>query len=440
MGLAYRVAGGAGVCASALIALLWGCGGGEPGSQGAGAAGGDGNGSNGSGGASGSAGSGPATSPRPDPAVPVFDDGRIHDVQLDMSADDWQSIIQDTQGDDWRHATLTLDGVALPDVGVRPSGEASRFPGNPKQSMRIKFDAFAPPGMGKFAGLKEINVKGAYDDNSMMRERLSLFVFAAMMPAPKAVHGRLVVNGDLRGLYTIREVWDTAAIKARFSEPVGPLYRLRPPAGMSDPYLYMGPDPIAYVPHPWEPHIDMPARGDDVIGWFLSGLASAPSMLEQVTDVENLLSYLAVNAVIMNTDGFAGESGVEDHFQYFDPQSGKFFILPWDPDNTFSSAGEMPDYATIYRHFSRSALGVAVRDAGDYRARYKAKIMAVMGAVPLDALGAEADRIHAQIQATAYEDPVKAFPNGTFDWSVGYIKDFAAQRYANVQDQVVNGP
>ena len=42
--------------------------------------------------------------------------------------------------------------------------------------MRIKFDAF--DGRGMFGGYRDINVKGEYDDRSMMRERLALFVFA----------------------------------------------------------------------------------------------------------------------------------------------------------------------------------------------------------------------------------------------------------------------
>src|SRR5204862_6225080 len=134
---------------------------------------------------------------------------------------------------------LSYDGVVIDDVGVHPSGESSRIPGNQKQSFRVKFDAF---GHGKFAGLGEINIKGEYDDHSMLRERLAYFVFRHMLPTPQAAHVRLTVNGALRGLYTIREVWDDDSIKEHFTAPAGPLYRVR---GLhlagADPYLYMGP-------------------------------------------------------------------------------------------------------------------------------------------------------------------------------------------------------
>jgi hypothetical protein len=377
-------------------------------------------------------------SQRPAAAAGVHDDTLVHQAELTMSPDDWQSIIDDSRGDDFRHATLTYDGVVVEDVGVHPSGESSRFPGNQKQSIRVKFDAF--PDHGKFGGLKEINIKGEFDDHSMMRERLSYFVFRAVVPTPLAAHVRLTVNGQLRGLYTIREVWDDDSIAEHFPQPPGPLYRVRGlhMAG-ADPYLYMGPAATAYMPLPWEPHIGKPARGDDVIGSFLNVVNNMPDMLDTVADVEDLLDYLGAFAAVMCTDGFVGDSGVSDHFQYFDPSTGKFFILPWDPDNTFSSQNEMPD-RSIYKSFDSNKLALLVRDTADLRARYKAKITAVMAAVPVAAVQGEAMRIYQQIQAAAYEDPFKAFTNGDFDWSLMYISDFVAQRYASLQDQVANGP
>ena len=398
-----------------------------------------------SGGGSSGGGGGPTVEPpdsgvapgmdfsvRPDPAGPVHDDTVVHQADLMMADADWQSIIDDSRGDDERHATLTYDGVVIPEVGVHPSGESSRFPGNQKQSIRVKFDAF--PTTGKFAGLSEINIKGEYDDHSMMRERLAYFVFRSVMPTPQAAAVRLTVNGQLRGLYTIREVWDAASIKNHFTEPLGPLYRIRGFNG-EDPYLYKGPDATAYMPHPWEAHIDHPSRGDDVIGSFLNVVNNTPAMLDQVADVEDLLDYLGVAATVMITDGFVGDTGVADHFQYFDPQSGKFFILPWDPDNSFASQNEMPN-RSITKNFGLNKLAILFRDTADLKTRYKAKIASIMAAMPAAMVQAQADHIYQQIQQAAYEDPFKAFTNSDFDWSLGYLKDFISMRYAYLATQV----
>ena len=145
---------------------------------GAGACGGGGGGGGTSPIGGGGAGGGGNLSQRPAAAVPLYDEARVHELALTMSADDWQSIIDDSRGDEWRHASVTYDGVVVDDVGVRPAGESSRFAGNQKMSIRIKFDAF--DGHGKFGGYGDVNVKGEYDDGSMMRERLAFFVFGSV--------------------------------------------------------------------------------------------------------------------------------------------------------------------------------------------------------------------------------------------------------------------
>ena len=226
--------------------------------------------------------------------------------------------------------------------------------------------------------------------------------------------------------------------------PIGPLYRIRglrqgatPEIG--DPYYYRGPDVMTYVPYPWEPHIDMmaAARGDDVIPMALSTMASGPAGLVAAMDIESVLGYLASNTVVMSTDGLAGDSDIEDHFEYFDPSTGKFFVLPWDSDNTFGSLNEMPD-RYLYARFSRSTPARIVRDDSDLRHRYEDKIRTIMAAIPIEALQAEADRIYQQIKPVVYEDTVKPFPNSSFEWGYSYVRDFAAQRYAFLRTQLGN--
>ena len=56
--------------------------------------------------------------------------------------------------------------------------------------------------------------------------------------------------------------------------------------------------------------------------------------------------------------------------------------------------------------------------------------------MPASAVQAQADAIYAQIKDVAHEDPIKMFPNETFDWNLGYIKDFLTARYASIQSQL----
>src|SRR4029077_11896337 len=106
-----------------------------------------------------------------------------------------------------------------------------------------------------------------------------------------------------------------------------------------------------------------------------------------------LFAYLSGSMICMLTDGFIGDHGVADHFQYFDPQSGKFFILPWDPDNSFGSQGETPD-RYLEARFSRNSLALVVRDQGDYLQRYLARLAAAVAALPAATVQAQVDAIY----------------------------------------------
>ena len=189
--------------------------------------------------------------------------------------------------------------MTVEDVGVRPSGESSRTPGNPKMSVRIRFDAFA--NRGKFGGIDVLKLKGQYGDYSLIRDRVAFYMYRKVMPAPQEAHGRLVVNGELRGLYAVVEVWESDALKARFSEPLGALYRLHSDIGV-DPYLYVGDDPKAYVPNHWEQKLSMPNATDDVVPAFAKLLADQPTNIEAGTDVETLLSYLAASTLMADSE------------------------------------------------------------------------------------------------------------------------------------------
>jgi len=235
-------------------------------------------------------------------------------------------------------------------------------------------------------------------------------------------------------VFTLREDWDSTSLAEHFSAPMGPLYRLRPELPTMDPYLYVNDDPASYVPVPWERHIKDTARGDDVIAPFLKSL-SDPSMLESFVDLNDLLAYLAAAEIVMTTDGLIGSTGASDHFEYFDPASGKFFVLPWDPDNTFGSQDEMPT-KSIYSKLGRNAMTIIVRDRPDLQSAYRAKIREAIGTIPLATVQAQADMIYNQIKDAAHADTVKMYPNDAFDWGLMNIKEFAAARYANLEMQL----
>lgn len=366
-------------------------------------------------------------------AVNFFDDTRMHEVRLWMSDDDFTSILEDTRGDDMRTATFSIDGVVMARVGVRPSGESSRVPGNQKMSMRIEFDAFD---MGKkMGGVDEVKLSGSWDDPFIVRDRLAYWVYRQVMPAPRETAAQVWVNGQPRGVFEIEEVWGKEALSSRFADSTGPAYRLR---GLTntDPYAYNGDDPAAYVPLPWDPvgRSMIDPTIDTVIAPALQAVAQGPDGVAGVMDVDALLTYFAVSAIVSNTDGFTGPFEVDDHYQYRDPTTGKFTILPWDPDNTFGSINDLPD-ADIFLNYERCVITRMIA-GGPLQEQFFAKLEDVMNRVPADAIKGQADAIVAQIGDAASYDKTKMYPTESFVWSLTYVKDWTDGRYASIRTQI----
>ena len=376
----------------------------------------------------------PESPPDQQANVAFFNDTRMHEVRLWMSDADFTSILEDSRGDEMRTATFSIDGVAMANVGVRPSGESSRVPGNQKMSMRVEFDAFA---MGKkMGGVDEIKLSGSWDDPFIVRDRLSYWVYRQVMPAPRETAAQLWVNGQPRGVFEIEEVWGKEALASRFSDVTGPMYRLR---GLTntDPYEYKGADPAAYVPLPWDPvgRMAVDPAADGVVGAALQVVAEQDSArLGTVMDVDMLLTYFAVSAILSNTDGFTGPLEVDDHYQYFNPSTGRFAILPWDPDNTFGSLNDLPD-ADVFLNYQRCVITRMIA-GGPLQEQFFAKLEDVMNRVPADAVKSQADAIYAQVNDAAKNDTTKMYPTESFIWSLGYVKDFTDGRYASLRDQI----
>jgi spore coat protein CotH len=376
----------------------------------------------------------PESPPDQQASVAFFDDSRVHEVRLWMSDDDFTSILEDSRGDEMRNATFSIDGVVMANVGVRPSGESSRVPGNQKMSMRVEFDAFA---MGKkMGGVDEIKLSGSWDDPFIVRDRLAYWVYRQVMPAPRETAAQVWVNGQPRGVFEIEEVWGKEALVARSLDPSGPMYRLR---GLTntDPYEYKGAAPAAYVPLPWDPvgRMTVDPAADTVIGAALQVVAAEdPASLATVMDVDMLLTYFAVSAILSNTDGFTGPLEVDDHYQRYDTATGRFVILPWDPDNTFGSLNDLPD-ADIFLNYQRCVITRMIA-GGPLQEQFFAKLEDVMNRVPADAIKGQADAIYNQISDAAAYDETKMYPTDSFVWSLGYVKAFIDGRYASIPTQI----
>lgn len=362
----------------------------------------------------------------------IFDESVLHEIRLTMDPEDFQSLLDDSRGDAWRSTTFQWRKTTLHDVAIRPSGESSRFPGNPKMSFKLKFNELKSG--QHFEGLKRLKLAGDWGDPSFMRKRLSFWIQRRRLAAPRASHAKLFVNDQYRGVYEIDEVVDDDFAARRFGAPTGALYRARSNELSTDPYRWVGSDPAFYVPYPWDFQDGPDGEHHAELVHFLEVVTHDPAALAKVCDVDALLEFFACEAVITNTDGFLDDFSVEDHYAYFRPQTGLFHLVPWDSDNTWGSNNDSPS-RSIFRFFDHSLLSALIRDTPDLRARYRQKILEILSQIPLQAVQDRVDFLYDQLRDAVDQDPFKVFTNDQFEFSRGFIKNFAAARYASLTSQ-----
>lgn len=392
-------------------------------------------------------------------ALDPFDENALTTYDLRMEGADWAAIVADPSDNTWRRAELEWQGEVWNDVAVRPSGQRSRVAGNSKPSIRIKFNVFVPRRKFHSAYLTGVKLVSDTNDPSMMRRRLEDGVYrAAGLPASRCVHARLVVNGAVKGLYSVEERLNRGFVKERFSlTVVNQMYDFFPDlqafAGHQDDVTWAGPDPALYVPHLFAPQLreldpadpDLKVAEPEKVRDFVNTVNNAPwATVAASVDVDLFSRFMAAEVVTGEADGYVsvrvhpgpGQSDWRSsNFRITaDPRTGKWVVLAWDREEGYWALRGSIVAGFAERVLTRTLLLADAGALGRYR-----EILAglVDGPASVASMNARIDFIVKQIRDAAAEDPFKTA--GTFDtWlaHVETIRSFIARHNAMIQSQL----
>lgn len=330
-----------------------GPGGGEAGNAEAGASQGGtsgGTGENaGSGGTAGSSGSDGGV-PKPPPGDLAFAEGQVLEIRLTLDAGDWTALEERGNEEEFVPASVTVRGDGFPEVsfasvGLRHKGAWSlhhcwdEFGGVRnredecrKLSYKIKFDKYDVD--GRFDGLKRINLHASSGDATKLRELLAYSTFADFgLKAPRTSPARVVINGELQGLFIAVEEIDGRFTKRHFPEGGdGNLYKeIWPRTEQADE------DFVAAL----ETNEEIADVSD--VRAFAVAVAGATNAtfttdMQAWVDLEQILRYMAVDRALKNWDGinaFYSPHTPHNFFWYHDDGAdNRFHLVPWDLDNT----------------------------------------------------------------------------------------------------------
>ena len=163
-----------------------------------------------------------------DPKVDPFDTSRVAKVRIVMKETDWNSLTSNAYAKDYYKADLWFDDELVPDVGVRPKGNASLMETvtwkSPRFPLAIDFNLFNRA--RTFHGMKKVHFNNGWSDPTLIRDVISYEIFDKMgIPAPRASIVDLWLNDRHLGVYTMAEAVDQPFLQRYFINANGNLYK-----------------------------------------------------------------------------------------------------------------------------------------------------------------------------------------------------------------------
>ena len=271
----------------------------------------------------------------------VFLDNQLNRINITISQSSLDSLLNVfTQPDILHNASIEFlssnQVFYIENVGVRLRGNTSLTA--PKKNFKLDFNSFVPG--RKFFGLEKLNLNANHNDPSLFRAAISWHILRQIdIPSTRTSFADLYINNNFMGVYVVTEHIDEEFIKKNYEKDFGNLYKCLWPA----PLHYLGDDPEAYK---FESNgrraYDLKTNkfDDDYfdLAHFISVLNNTSNQdfvceIERVFNVVDYLKILALDVLIGNWDGYAGNKN--NYYLYHDPLTDLFNYIPYDLDNTW---------------------------------------------------------------------------------------------------------
>ncbi|MCA8969889.1 MAG: CotH kinase family protein [Planctomycetes bacterium] len=275
------------------------------------------------------------------PAQDLYDESMVRTLSLSFQETNWyQLLTANYSSKTFLKATLSVDGKAYKDVGVRFRGNSSysAIGTSQKKPFEIALDEFLP-GQNLY-GIQTLNLNNGFRDPTFVREVIAWRLFRRFVPACRCNYVKLVINNENWGPYINVQQVDKTMLRAWFRDEDGNRYRAERQLGASQhasALTWLGNNVDAYKGGyeakgtPTNPWVDV----RDLCGVLNNTpAAQLPVELPKVLDVEQALRYLAVNNVLPAIDSYIGNVS-HNYYLYGDGFHGRFAMLPWDLNASF---------------------------------------------------------------------------------------------------------
>ena len=233
----------------------------------------------------------------------VFNKDKVTTVNIEMAEEDWADMLENAAEEEYKRATVTINGKKIENVAIRTKGNLSLRSvvnsDSDRYSLKIDFDYY--DNAQSLYGLKKLNLNNNYSDNTLMREYISYELMEEMgLPTPAHSYMYVTVNGEDRGLYVGVEQVDETFLANNFGSNDGFLFK---PDGTGSDLKYISDDIADYT------GIGLKTNEDHIDESKLTEMLDAINNggdIEQYLDIDEMLRYFAVNTALVNLDSYQG--------------------------------------------------------------------------------------------------------------------------------------
>lgn len=260
--------------------------------------------------------------------------------ESELENSDWEAELTEFRNTDVDvPAKMIVDGKTYSPVGMHFRGASSFFGVSPgyKRSFNVAVDL--TDGKQRLEGYKTLNLLNASGDPTFLGAVLYSHIARQYMPAPKVDLVKVVINGESWGIYQNAQQFNKQFLKEWFPSSKGIRWKApgspRGGAGLT----YMGDDIEAYkrVLEIKEDNGKDAEKGWKALVELCRTLNQTPpdkleAALEPMLDIDGVLKFLALEMVLINSDGYWTRSS--DYGLFLD-EKGKFHVIPHDMNEAF---------------------------------------------------------------------------------------------------------
>jgi len=278
----------------------------------------------------------------------VFDDTRVHRVEIRLSQENWDLMWQDIEAKVEVPADIVIFGELYENVGFRMRGQFSMRMSGEKKPWKVNTDAYVDG--QEIYNLHMLVFINNLGDQSLIREKLAYEMMRfAGAPASHVAFIEFWIDiiddeeaPEYYGVYTMVERVDRKFLANRFGQENvdGALYKASHAQRGPMDLAYYGDDISSYPPTNGEYAYGLMSDPQDhdygdllelikiIDGTEYATGDDFAAALEAVFNVDSFLRYMAVNTSLGNWDSYP-QTG-NNYYLYHNPGTDLFEWIPWD--------------------------------------------------------------------------------------------------------------